>query len=82
MEHNTMKVYIKNVYGKQMIYPLCRKAQILCLNTGKATFGEFYTDMYDENGEICGTNINKQLPWVNEIGFNVVLGHEFEKDTL
>jgi hypothetical protein len=38
--------------------------------------------MYDENGEICGANINKQLPWVNEIGFNVVLGHEFEKDTL
>jgi len=74
MEHNTMKVYIKNVYGKQMIYPLCRKAQILCSNTGRSTFGEFYLN--------ASNDMNDQLPWINQIGFDVVLGHEFEKDML
>lgn len=76
MEDKTLKVYIKNVYGKQMIYPLCKRAQILCQNTGRSTFGEFYPTYVMGN---LSMNMNNQLAWINQIGFDVVLGHEFEK---
>lgn len=31
-------VIIKNVYGNEMIYPVCDKAKLLCKLSGKKTF--------------------------------------------
>ncbi len=35
-----IQVQVKNVYGNDLVYPICRKAELFCFIAGTKTLGE------------------------------------------
>lgn len=42
MTNRTIKVRIKNVYGNELVYPVCADAALLCSLTGQKTLSPMH----------------------------------------
>ena len=40
-----IKIKIKNVYGNELIYPMCDKGKLICCLTDRKTFTEWDIDL-------------------------------------
>lgn len=67
-----IQVYVKNVYGNNLIYPKCEKAKIFTKLIKKRTFDSYNLYLIHSLGfQIEITNVAKEK-WehLNEIGWN------------
>lgn len=47
---NQITIKIKNVYGNELIYPVCQEAQLLCRLTGQKTLSPHHLNIIKDLG--------------------------------